>query len=98
MGILNGKERQREICYYILAYLADNPDASDTLEGIVKMWLLDQQIKLETRNVSDALTTLVSEGLVVEREEPDSRISYRINRTQEQTIRTMLIEMEGPPR
>lgn len=76
--MLLNKERQREICYYILSH---NADASDTLEGIAEWWLLDQLIKFETRYLSEALAKLVSEGLVVEREEPDPHtVSVSIDR------------------
>ena len=86
---VNQKE-QREVCYYILAYLSDNPDAGDTFDGIVEWWLLDQRIKFETRNVSAAVSRLVSEGLIVQQEEADSRVIYRVNRTRENAIRTIL--------
>jgi hypothetical protein len=86
---VNQKE-QREVCYYILAYLSDNPDAGDTFDGIVEWWLLDQRIKFETRNVSEAVSRLVSEGWIVEQEQADSRVIYRVNRTREKAIRTIL--------
>ena len=60
------KEKAREVSYYILAYLSDNPDAGDTFDGIVEWWLLRQRIKFETRNVSEAVTKLVSEALIAE--------------------------------
>ena len=84
------QKEQREVCYYILAYLSDNPDAGDTFDGIVEWWLLDQRIKFETRNVSEAVSRLVSEGLIVQQEEAGSRVIYRVNRTREKTIRTIL--------
>lgn len=84
------QKEQRDICYYILAYLSDNPDAGDTFDGIVEWWLLDQRIKFETRNVSEAVARLVSEGLIVEHEESDSRVIYKVNRTREQAIRKKL--------
>ena len=87
---LDQKEQQREICQYVLAYLSDNPDAGDTFDGIVEWWLLYQKIKFETRNVSEAVARLVSEGLIEEHEGSDSRIIYRVNRTRERDIRTML--------
>jgi hypothetical protein len=84
------QQEQREVFYYILAYLSDNPDAGDTLDGIVEWWLLDQRIKFETRNVSDAVTQLVSDGLVVEHTEADSRIIYKVNTGRKKMIRAML--------
>lgn len=85
------EKEQSEICNYILAYLYDNPDAGDTLEGIVEWWVLRQRLKFETRNVSDAVKKLVSEGLIEEHEEPDSNI-YRVNRAKERIIRNMLTQ------
>jgi len=87
---LDQKEQQREICKYILAYLSDNPDAGDTFDGIAEWWLLSQQIKFETRNVSEAVARLVSEGLIEEHHEADSRKTYRINKTRAREIRHML--------
>jgi hypothetical protein len=72
--------RQREACHYILAYLADNPDAGDTLDGIVEWWMLTQTIKFETHTVSQAVAKLVAEGLIVEKR-IDSRVIYKVNRT-----------------
>lgn len=85
------KEKAREVRYYILAYLAENPDAGDTFDGIVEWWLLRQRIKFETRNVSEAVTKLVSDGLIEEHEGSDSRIFYRVNRTKEQDVKSLLM-------
>jgi DNA-binding PadR family transcriptional regulator len=84
------QKEQREVFYYILAYLSDNPDAGDTMDGIVEWWLLDQRIKFATRNVSEAVSKLVSEGLIVEHTEADSRIIYRVNNGRKKTIRAIL--------
>jgi hypothetical protein len=84
------QEEQREVCYYILAYLSDNPDAGDTFDGIVEWWLLDQRIKFETRNVSEAVSRLVSEGLIVKHQEADSQTIYRVNRSRKKAIRAIL--------
>ena len=84
------RKEQREVFYYILAYLSDNPDAGDTLDGIVEWWLLDQRIKFETRNVSEAVSQLVSEGLVVEDTGADLRTIYRVNTGRKKSIRAIL--------
>lgn len=92
---LDRTKEQRDACYYILAYLVDNPDAGDTFDGIVEWWLLHQRIKFETRTVSDAVAKLVAEGLIVEQKGTDSRTIYRVNRTDQtvHNIQTILSQM-----
>lgn len=74
----NPAREQREACYHILAYLADNPNAGDTFEGILEWWLLHQRIKFETRIVSEAVAELVDEGLIEEGKGSDARVVYRV--------------------
>jgi hypothetical protein len=81
---------QRDVRYHILAYLCDNPNAGDTFEGIVEWWLLHQRIKFETRNISEAVRKLVAEGLILENEGSDSRITYRLNQIRAQEIQTIV--------
>jgi hypothetical protein len=92
---LNQTEKAREVSYHILAYLSENPEAGDTFDGIVEWWLVRQRIKFETRSVSEAVTRLVSEGLIEEHEGSDSRIFYRVNRTKEQDVKSLLMRGEG---
>src|SRR5215216_921796 len=68
---------EREVTYYILDYLSDNPDAGDTLEGILEWWLLTRSIKFEMGTVSQAVASLVAEGLIMEQKGLDSRSIYR---------------------
>lgn len=75
--------KEREVCHYILAYLADNPEAGDTFEGIMEWWLLTQSIKFEMRTVAAAVASLVAEGLIVEQQGHDERNIYRIKQTAE---------------
>jgi hypothetical protein len=82
MGFDENKEK-REACQHILGYLLDNPDASDTLDGIMEWWLLNQKIRYETRIVLQAVNKLIADGLIVEQEGLDSRTSYRINRSED---------------
>jgi len=84
------QKEQREVSYFILSYLTRHPDAGDTFDGIVEWWLLEQRIKFETRNVSEAVARLVAEDLILEHIGADSRVTYRVNRTREQAIRNML--------
>lgn len=79
-----------EMAQEILAYLVENPDAQDTLEGIMEWWFLDERIKRQTAKVKDALAELVAKGLVVERQGMNSRTHYRINRRRLRKIRALL--------
>ena len=85
-------KEQREVRYHILAYLCDNPDAGDTFDGIVEWWLLHQRIKFETRNISEAVRKLVAEGLILEDEGPDTRVTYRINEIREEDIQSIVTQ------
>ena len=88
----NGKVK---ITYDILGYLAEHPEAQDTVEGIVEWWLLEQQIKRETANVKKALAELLSKGLILERRGKDSRTHYRIDRRKYKEIRALLKQKFG---
>ena len=95
MNMMRDQKEQRDVGYYILAYLSDNPDAGDTFDGLVEWWLLDLKIMFETRNVSEAVARLISEGLIVEHEEPGSRIIYRVNQDKKKDIRRILSEIRA---
>jgi len=63
----------------IIAYLGENPDAEDTVEGVVQWWLLEQRIQRTTAEVKAALDELVARNLVEVRQGTDERIYYRAN-------------------
>jgi hypothetical protein len=90
---LSATERSR-IAYEILAYLARNPDAQDTVEGIAEWWLLAQRIEREIGKVEEALTELVTKDLIVERKGKDSRVYYRLNKRRAEEI-SRLLEHKG---
>ena len=77
----NQTREKKRVRQHILAYLLENPDAGDTLDGIVEWWLLNQRIGFEIQTVSQAVAKLVADGLIVEQKVSDSRVIYRANRT-----------------
>jgi len=79
-----------ELVYEILTYLAEHPDSSDTLEGIVEWWLLERRIQYAIAKVKDALAELVAKGLVLENKGRDARTHYRINRHKRAEIQGLL--------
>ena len=65
--------------YRILRYLVENPDAQDTLDGVVEWWLLDQYTKGNVARAKQALEELVTADLILQRRGKGSRIYYKIN-------------------
>jgi len=72
-------EEKVELCYEILQYLIDNPNAQDTFDGIVDWWLLERTVKRQALLVKEALSILVADRLVLERKGRDTRTYYKIN-------------------
>ncbi|MGH7901711.1 MAG: hypothetical protein ACRENZ_08230 [Thermodesulfobacteriota bacterium] len=68
-----------QIAVDILCYLSKNPEAKDTLEGIVDWWLLQQEIERKVANVKKVLDELVREGLILEIKSGDNNRHYRIS-------------------
>ena len=76
--------------YRILKYLAENPNAQDTLEGIVEWWLLDRLTESHAATVKEALAELIGADFVLERRGKDSRNYYKINRRKLKEISALL--------
>src|SRR5260221_13589352 len=72
-------DERLQIAYRVLGYLAENPNAQDTLEGIVEWWLWERLTTNHATRVKEALADLVLASLVLERRGKDSRTHYKIN-------------------
>jgi len=57
-------ERQRMLQREILSYLAQHPDAKDTVEGIMHWWLPDTETGVRASDVGSALEGLALKGWV----------------------------------
>jgi hypothetical protein len=86
-------EKSSQIAYEILGYLAEHPDAQDTLDGIVEWWLLEQKIAQQKAFVEKALDELVAKGFVLKRTGKDRRPHYRMDRRRHGEIKALLKEM-----
>ena len=75
-----------EIAQAILDHLRQNPDAQDTLAGIVEWWLPSREIRSRTATIQEALNELVSAGLVIRVEGKDAQLSYRLRAFENQSI------------
>jgi hypothetical protein len=67
-----------EIARAILDHLRKNPEAQDTVDGILHWWLPSQEIEPRIATISDALHVLMAAGLVTEFVGKDTQISYRM--------------------
>ncbi len=92
--VKEGPGSKDNICYSILAYLFENPQAQDTFEGIVEWWLLQQEIHHNSRLVQEALFDLVERDLLIEREREHLR-TYCINPEKYQEISLLLEKKNG---
>ena len=63
----------------ILAYLARNPEAADTVDGIAEWWLWKQRIVDVKSDVQKVLDKLAREGLLLARRAGDGKVHYRAN-------------------
>lgn len=60
-------ERAHEVSEVVERYLLAHPDASDTLDGIARWWLLRQRNEDARELVQEALDLLVQRGVVQQR-------------------------------
>jgi hypothetical protein len=84
------RDNASQIGYEILSYLLEHPDAMDTLEGIVRWWLMEQNIRRQTSRVRRALDDLVNSGFVFEQKMPHSGTGFRLNRDRYEEILSFL--------
>jgi len=78
---------KHEIELEILAYFLKNPDAQDTLEGIVGWWLLETYIRKQSALVKKALSDLVDQELIIAIQNVNAQIQYQVNKEKIQEIR-----------
>ena len=62
----------------ILEYLAENPGAQDTLQGIAEWWLMEREIARSIAEVEAALNQLVTKNLVSKHKRSDGSIYYSV--------------------
>ena len=73
-------EKQEKISGVILNYLQRNPDAGDTLEGIVKWWMGFENIESSVEDVADVLESLLQKGIIRMHKLKDGTTFYKINK------------------
>jgi len=83
-----------EVALRILRYLDQNPNASDTVEGILEWWLPKQSMYEEEKVVERALDSMVERNLILTNRSSDARKHYRLNTDCIQEIRRMIREAD----
>ena len=78
------------LTHQLLDYWIHHPEAQGTVEAIVEWWLLEQRIRQAVLEVRSVLAELVAKQFVVERQQIDGRVCYRLNREKESEIRAWL--------
>jgi hypothetical protein len=63
----------------ILDYLARQPGAQDTIEGILHWWVLDAYIRNWTPKIARTVTQLVERGFLEKKPSSDGKIFYRVS-------------------
>ncbi len=53
-----------EVAESILAYLAEHPQAMDTVEGIAQWWIMRQQVRVNVTTLARVLQGLADKGLL----------------------------------
>lgn len=61
---MNANKKQEKLSTTILSYLRKNPDAGDTLEGIMRWWLEFERVDQSADEVAEALDSLLEKGLL----------------------------------
>jgi hypothetical protein len=76
--LVDERRREDELADIVLGYLAEHPDASDTLEGIAEWWIMRQQTRVEVTTLARVLRRL-SESSLLEKIEEGDTLRYRLN-------------------
>jgi hypothetical protein len=81
---------ESELCRRILSYLAEHPQAQDTIEGIAQWWLQDPQLQPSGNRLQKALDYLTAQHLVVACQGRNGRVSYSMNQEKQNEIGRLL--------
>ncbi len=66
-----------EVAESILAYLAEHPQAMDTVDGIAQWWIMRQQVRVNVTTLTRVLQGLADKGLLEQLGDGEQR-RYRL--------------------
>jgi len=87
-----------EVSLKILRYLEKNPNAADTVDGILEWWLPKQSMMEQEEVVQHALDLLVQRKLLLTKQLSDARKHYRLNKESIQEIRELIGKADSSPK
>jgi hypothetical protein len=70
---------ENQLTKRILSYLAEHPQAGDTIEGIAQWWLQDPQLQRSRNALQEALDYLSAQDLIVVRRGRNGHVYYSMN-------------------
>ncbi len=73
---MNNGDATTKLAREIGLYLTNHPRAADTLEGIVKWWLVKTRYEFWSKKVKRALDKLIAEGVVKAERNIDGEFIY----------------------
>jgi len=88
----NNQPINREMAREILRYFVRNPQAADSLEGVVRWRLMDEVIRRKLDETEAALEWLVAEGYLTTSISPGGTTTFRLNPKPTKDIRQFLAE------
>ena len=65
----------------VLRYLAEHPEAMDTLEGIAEWWIMREQLRVDLQRLARVLDDLTAQGILEETGVGDGRV-YRLRQAE----------------
>ena len=90
--------KEEETARRILSYLLKHPEARDTIEGMTRWWLLEEEIHERLAEISQGLSSLVRQGLILEERRGASLPLYRLNPDKRDEVRTLVERLLHPVR
>jgi hypothetical protein len=80
----------RNTALRILRYLAEHPDARDSVSGIIEWWLMEQRIREERAKIVKTLEELVAQDVLLEHRHKNAEEQFSINPEKRELIRNLL--------
>lgn len=81
-----------DIALKVLRYLSKRPEAKDTIEGIAKWWLIEEQIEETLGSVDRALSYLISRQFLVPVTFRNQETYYQLNKERLEDIRALTLQ------